>query len=131
MNKEERALADWIRAAAPREKAPAGLEVRIMKRVREREEHRSRRRAIGAMAWVCAKTAAAVILLSCVAIRCVDVSAGVDGTQFPLGLVGVIFAFGIVCCYDEGRRLFANGCNPAAPVASNGQNEKPIKNEVL
>ncbi len=106
MNMEERELADWIRAAAPREKAPAGLEARIMKRVRACEERRRCRRAIGAMAWVCAKTAAAVIVLSCVAIRCAAASAGTDGASFPFGLVGAIFAFGIICCYDEGRQLF-------------------------
>ncbi len=106
MNKKERELAGWIRAAAPREKAPAGLEVRIMKQVRECEERRRCRRAIGAMAWVCAKTAAAVIVLSCVAIRCADAPAGTDGASFPFGLVGAIFAFGITCCYDEGRQLF-------------------------
>lgn len=106
MNMKERELADLIRAAAPREKTPAGLEVRIMKQVRACEERRRRRRAIGAMAWVCAKTAAAVILLSYVAIRCAYVPAGTDGASFPFGLVGVIFVFGITCCYDEGRWLF-------------------------
>ncbi len=106
MNMEERELADWIRAAAPREKAPAGLETRIMKQVRACEERRRCRRAIGAMAWVCAKTAAAVIVLSYVAIRYANAPSGTDGASFPFGLVGVIFAFGITCCYDEGRQLF-------------------------
>ena len=131
MNMKERELADWIRAASPCEKAPAELETRIMKRVRECEERRRCHRAIGAMAWVCAKTAVAVILLLYVAIRRVDVPAKMDGVSFPFELVGVIFAFGITCCYDEGRRLFADGCNPTAPAASNGQNETTIKNTVL
>ncbi len=106
MNTEERALADLIRAAAPREKAPAELEVRIMKQVREREERRRCRRAIRAMAWMCAKMAVVMAVLSGADIRNFDVSMPAEDRLLPLVFAGVVFAFGIACCNDERRRLF-------------------------
>lgn len=106
MNTEERALAGLIRAAAPREEAPAGLEVRIMKRVREREERRRRRRAVRAMAWVCAKMAAVMTVLSGVAIHYIDVPASADDRLLLLGFAGIVLVFGVTCCDDERRRIF-------------------------
>lgn len=105
MNTEERAWADLIRAAAPREKAPAGLERRIMKRVREHEERRRRHRAIRAMAWICAKMAAVMIVLLSAAIRCIDLSVQADRLLL-LVFAGIVFAFGMTCCDDERQQLF-------------------------
>lgn len=103
MNTEERVWADLIRAAAPREKAPAGLERRIMKRVHEHEERRRRRRAIRAMAWMCAKMAAVMIVLSAAAIRCIDLSVPADRLLL-LVFAGIVFAFGMMTCCNDGRQ---------------------------
>lgn len=99
----DRQIDELIRAASPRPKVPAGLEVRIMARMARSECRRRERRAIAEMARWCLKMSAALVAVAFVALNSLDLPHNWPAVALVVaGVVGVA----VTVSYDRAIEIF-------------------------